>query len=667
MACVFSMRNFFRFRLSRVVYCLLFLVILIALILASSNHESVRLRYLDQPENFDILENRKNFRNVGYSSTGTEGDSIDDKCARYFSNLPSSVLVDLDYLVSFELNHLVYNRDRWERQYRRDTKKRLTREGGKKYTVQHEIEGEILLNDQIRKHSELENKAVVEFNHMRVFGKCFLTDNGGTSSAMSSNVCKEYESKLYPWVSREIPNFQDDEGNVIPNFDAKTMKTGCFLQNWKDMSSGKGIVIHVSPSNSKRLVSRIKRLLKTLVALDNTLPIQIIFSGKDLLYSERSQLIEIVKNHGMGIWFVDLEPVVIESKRELLESPNFVLGLATIFHSFEDAIIMSDQTIPLTKELKKFLFDNERYLEHGLTFFKKPSYPISRRTKYEPGFHEVSHLIKTEFMPNTNDFTVFGLSKRNDKISTSQRVLEHNFQEYIDSNMIVLNKRKVMSGLLLGINLQMYKIFEIRFDENNNWSNYKTAEFLWLGQEMSGVNKFVNFNLLYGVGIGVATPNERKPMDLLTTSEELCSSSWGQISDIDERTLIYVTSHQGDNWVRTNNGVSKFQLDIKDKFSWPVIEEVENFFVQDEKAAEKETITIKENNMEVFEKTFQRNPFSIDTVILPATLVDHAGDSNFVEPSFSWIKQDEFGGQHDFPYWCCYDVVGKPDFDRRGL
>ncbi|EGV63394.1 hypothetical protein CANTEDRAFT_114707 [Yamadazyma tenuis ATCC 10573] len=52
-------------------------------------------------------------------------------------------------------------------------------------------------------------------------------------------------------------------------------------------------------------------------------------------------------------------------------------------------------------------------------------------------------------------------------------------------------------------------------------------------------------------------------MDRLTLSQELCSSSWGQFDGDDDYTLLYVTSHQLENW----SSIPKFQEDLRNKFT----------------------------------------------------------------------------------------------------
>lgn len=635
--------------------------------MALGSLKSLSLPNLHQNKNteIDIQLERLKIVNPGYRNFGAREleSSIGDKCTRYFQELAksSSPGISLQDMEAKGFNSLAYRKDKWMKKYTRDLKLQLKRQKAK-FTIEHEIEGMRLLHEESMKLVEIETKMTLDFNHMRVFGSCLAAN-------AVENVKKvlSVESGLFPWLSSKSPKFEDMNGNILDNGNTPSnpdlnpfseAEGKSFLEYWKDTSSGKGIVIPIT-KNENIQVDHIKRLLKTFSSLKNTLPIQILYINDDVGF--KKSIIKVAKESNQVVWFVDLQPVIasslIKNKNDIVNSPNFILGLSTIFHSFEDAVILSYQAIPLLEDFANKLFESETYLHYGLRFFKKPSYQTLKRTKFPDGFFEVTNLIKTQLMPNKHDSNVFGMFQRLEMISSTKRVLEDTFQEYIDPNMMVINKVKAMSGLLIGCNLQFYRMFNIRFDEQ--WP-VRQPEFLWLGQEIAGTNEKVNFNAYHGTAVGVLTPESKKPMKVVTTSEELCSSSWGQVDENDAFTLLYITSHQAENW----KSIKKFQLDLEEKFGIPTTKEIENNM--DTSGDERGMLTITDNNNELFRNTFEKNVLTVNDVMIPATVNKNAGEMNSIEPSFAWLQQKEFGAGGNM-YWCCYNVVGKVGIGKEGM
>ena len=88
-------------------------------------------------------------------------------------------------------------------------------------------------------------------------------------------------------------------------------------------------------------------------------------------------------------------------------------------------------------------------------------------------------------------------------------------------------------------------LFNIRI---NNTPTKTKMDYLWLGQYISGINEQIIFNFNYAIMPGILTPSQNLPKDLIECLE-ICSSSWGQLSDIDDISLLYITSHQLQNWL----------------------------------------------------------------------------------------------------------------------
>ncbi|CAK7902704.1 putative alpha-1,3-mannosyltransferase Mnt4p [[Candida] anglica] len=637
----------------------------------------------------DIVEARGNIENEIYSSLNfKDEDTISRKCEVYFKQYETrQKRIDLEFLATFELDELLYKKKRWFRNYSINRKKVLSKQGIK-FGTEHEVEASNLYNEKVANHVKFESQTVDDFNHLRIFGKCFLEEN-----EVSDELCKsKNELNLYPWYSGKYPLFSNWEGKLLRNGEVPIFKnndkeshTGdsnqCSLRKWQKLSNGKGFVFPVVGSFN---TDNLKRIIKVLRVLQNDLPIQVIHVGalssndiKAIIDVGRTELFTPPESHRkreipfniskdypkQDIWFVDLRSVVDQEKfPNFKDYSSFHLSLSYFFNSFQDAIILSDKVIPLLRNLGTDLFNNERYQKYGITLFKSPSYPTTKMRKFDPGFHEVTSLLKDYLMPSIDDHQVFGIFQRDKVLATSNRVLEKNFQQLLDPNLIVLNKSKVLSGLLITCNMQFYKIFHLRFKPPND--KLHSVEYLWIGQEIAGTNEKVNFNMIHGTGLGVLTPSEKRPYEILTTSEELCSSSWGQVDDADVFKLLYVTSHQGENWMNMN---PSFPNSIKERFSIPVEKTIDNVFLKDkEDGEEAKKITIEEMDTRIFDETFAINPYSIQLSMLPATLDTHVGDEFYLEPKNAWFEQVFAGSQKAHPYWCCYDIVGSPDSDQRG-
>lgn len=600
------------------------------------------------PSFTDIVLHRLHIANPAYARS-LPTTSLDAKCTAYFGRLPADYHVDLDYLHDFDLDPLVYRRDKWQRQHQRQLKRQLAKEGGK-FGPDHQIVLDKQFYHLAMRHAMLESRSVMAFLHMRVFGKCYLE-----ATRLSSSTCRKFEKRLYPWLTGKSPLVTKDDGKVEHTANEELTREKCFVQEWLQLGHGRGIVIPILRREAAEVendVENIKRILRTLQTLNVELAVQIVHMNI-LTPLHRRQFAAISDS----VIFVDVSPVVT-GPTAVINSESFVLGLATVFHTFSEALVMSTSAIPIAPDLESRMFSNERYLKNGVTFFKKPSHQTTRKRKFNPGFHEVTQLIKAHFMASEREYHDFGVHGRNLQSTTSQRVLEQGFQQLLDPTIMVIDKCRVGSGLLMGLALQFHKVFEVRFDEAD-WKLRRSPEFLWLGQEMSGLHEHVNFNLLHGVGTGVLTPRANISPKLATTSEELCLASWGQVDDTDGYTLLYITSHQAENWAST-----KFQLDMHEKFSVAKMRKVENLFAKGAKGARNLTITEKDES--AYAK-FQQNALAVETVIIPATLTDHVADLDYVEPSFAWFQQADFGSQLGHPYWCCYNVVGKPDHERRGV
>ncbi|KAK6459983.1 mannosyltransferase putative-domain-containing protein [Scheffersomyces coipomensis] len=658
------------------------------------------------PKDYDIIAQREAFSNQVYDkwdrqSTKISALSFNSKCQSYFQQLKKIYphdIVDLEVLQYTPVDRYLYKKKKWVREREKSMKKELAGIG-ERFHPHHNIEIEkefILRSYNLSVH---EGQTSTTFNHLRVWGNCFIDNNTGESSDQPDyKLAGDFENKLYPWLSKSLPIFQNWKGeklptNELPIYDrskkSSSESSNLFIRDFQLKSNGKGIVIPIVLSSARdRQLSNVCRLIKVLRALKNTLPIEITYmkSNNDLNEQEMKQIIEAARTDvsklpssykayfellhrdqtakfasekdfpKQVIWFVDLTPLKntkqhpLVAKNYIYNSPSFIYTLGTIFNSFEEAIILSPHTIPLI-EIEQ-LFQDESYRKHGHLLFKLPSYyQDSKIKKFTPGFHEVTSLIENHIYPSDSDFEYFNIPKRDKDMTATKRIYRDNFDKLIDSHMMIFNKNEAMSGLLLSCNFQIYKLLSIRFF---TIKDQLKLEHMWIGQELAG--HMPNFNFEYGVGTGILTPRINRASEKVSMAQEICSSSWGQINMKDQ--LLYVTSYQLDNLFGDS---FKFKQDLERKY---VAIEQEIIVNDDGTNSTHQTV-----DRSLFDTKVKLNPLVIENIMKAPTITNPIFSENlqYLEPSQSWIKQDNFGGFKGFPYWCSYDVVGDSIDGQRGI
>ncbi|KAL6454604.1 MNT4 putative alpha-1 [Candida maltosa Xu316] len=580
------------------------------------------------PLSFDILKARQTFNNPILSKWSREEkvseSDLETKCKTYFGD--KSLNVNIDY--SYPVEPLVYKRKKWLKDRVRALRKEHKQDRDK-YDFDAIAKSEFA---QVSKNqSDYEHAMANDFDNMRIYGKCFTGELNLDSRL--ERLCSEYQKKLYPWMSGKWPRFEDSQKQQ------QIQPEGCMINQLAKNNKGKGIVIPILPNGSHNQINHVSRLIRVLRGLDNKLPIQIMYVK--LSEKEKQQLMKVATSESQfprqDISFVNLSPAIT-----IPVNNNLMVSLSSIFSTFEEMVILGEHTIPLVNI--ESLFKTERYLSTGMFFFKPPSHLKDRVTKFNPGFHEVAEFIKSQLPPSNNDVKYFGFQKRKDD-PTIDRFFKLQFNNIIDPSLILINKSKVLSGLLMATSFELYDYFKIRVSRDS-------SDHLWIGQLLSGTTDKVTFNFNYAVSPGIFTPAQNVPKDA-TEAQEICSSSWGQVAEVDDISLIYVTSHQLENWL-TNKQF--FESLLRDKYLFKVEEEVDNIF---DKGQDIKTNMDRPNDS-LFRK-IQRNPLTIETFIKPPTLSSVIYVHSFNEPDQSWVIQKDFDNiKQGHPFYCVYDTVGNP-------
>lgn len=691
------LNNFF-FRSKKLL--VLFLLVICALILIKSVQDRKKVVLKPVNDKFDLVSNRINYINPIYQRWIESGEyetlrlaDLSQKCNSYFDHLSKisesgSVYVDLELMSNFDFNIFLYKKKKWFREKTKRLRKNLMRKGSRFDENYHSKQLEIEFDHDIKELASFEYQTMREMNDARVFGKCFIEN--------SIKDCRIHESKTLPWLNKEFPKFENWKLELLPKgelpvFNESSYSSGssdCFINQLLAKSNGKGIVIPLLPtSNNNRQIDNTIRLINVLRGLKNTFPIEIVYLNnffnqvdkRRLIEAARTEIRELPSSHHeylkamnldenfkfstpkdfpkQDIWFVDISNVKNKDQHPLISksfqfnNPTFTWLLSTIFNSFEESVVLLPTAVPVV-EIEHF-FQMEKFREYGYLFFKKPSYYRDNKArKFAPGFHETTNFIKSFLMPNRNDQSMFGIRMRQKKLLLdTNRFLEDNFATLMDPTLLIINKPKIINSLLLGCNLQMYKILESRIQISSEEVN---PEIMWLSQEMSGNNEKIAFNRHFGVLAGQRTPYQNKNYFLATAADEYCSSSFGQLDEDDDHTLLYLTSDQLEHWVYQN---PESQTILKSKFIITKNESHDLFGNGDQ-------TNVLVDSTEIYDNTINKNPLYVDEVLNPPVIKNPILVQGFREPDQAWDKVYEFsdGGA----YWCAYNLVGSIDTPMKG-
>ncbi|KAI3405911.2 hypothetical protein KGF56_001130 [Candida oxycetoniae] len=570
---------------------------------------SSRARY-----NLRLEDARDHFENAIYTKWKVEQKtqkisefSLSKKCDIYFSNINKQFQVDLEFWNNLQIDPVVYKKKKWVKERTRAIKKQYKRKNWK--TEYNERIAQEYARESA-KYASYEKQIFDEINHMRVFGKCY--------DEISDASCSRLQEKLFPWIKGNMAKVENYNGESL----STSTTSNCFLKAIQQSSIGRGIVIPItSEKNQQEQVDHIVRLLRCLRLLQNKLPVSIAY--RTLSDQDKAQLITAARDTTNGdtvpqdILFIDLSTVT--------DYPVDIATLGLIFNPFRDVVLLSEHTIPLTDLESLF---NERYKSSGAYFFKYPS--LLNKAKATPGFYEITNFMKNVLSPQNADNDFFELRKTDS--SVSRRFYEEDFQTVLDSNLMILDKHRALSGLLISASLKFYEILNLRV---------KQADYLWIGQEMAGSDFTFHYN--YPVMSGVLSPDN---------DSEICSSSFSQLSDTDDISLICTTTHQLQNWLKYNYS---FKAAFKAKYLTKATEHVDD--------TNKEGTATGKQDYSTLHKIYA-NPLFFENIIKPPTLKRKVNVKTFDEQSEAWVEQKKHVSarvlENSEKYYCVYSVVGDP-------
>ncbi|CUM55661.1 uncharacterized protein AC631_02865 [Debaryomyces fabryi] len=470
------------------------------------------------------------------------------------------------------------------------------------------------------------------FTHLKIYNKCYLDSPEderfikeqrklmSSKSLISFGIsdllrytCRQLEERLYPWLSFEMPAYMKWDGSAsrFPKKQNKMMDRftrPCFLSNFKNNLKGRGIVLTISDGHLDLTI----RLIKLLRALENTLPIEVIYY-KDLSESSISKLIEVSRREfksndnvlpPQDISFIDVSSAV--KPKYIDKFGNFGNKiLATLFNSFEEMILMDADTVVLEKP--EFFFGLRKYQKTG-TMFYKDRLAVEYRPKSDLMFFK-------KMMPSLMDSLFFNIPQTTGY--TLDRKFFQGLNHYMESGLVVINRQRHFSQALIMSQLIFHLPVQARV--------YGDKELFWLAFVVSG-NENYSFNDHFLAAIGYVTPDiERLPSKY--DAREICSNHPAHINDENSHSLLWFNSgfqHCGQN----------------DKVDF------QREFEAGKRYTHLKTIT-------EFESFFKNRLVIRDAVIPPHDIIE--ADNLEEEPSRSWTNMRDYCAGYT---WCGYSKIG---------
>lgn len=414
-------------------------------------------------------------------------------------------------------------------------------------------------NDQRDRNNLLERliqeqqKQVANANSANVQSELKLTENEKMVEALAEDYTT-LGKRVYPWISQQFPLYERWNGDSYyhpPNYEeilkdethkgetptTRYLTSQIFLNQFKDTSNGKGIVLSITEKHIDDTVN----LIRLLRALNNKLPIQIIYfddlsqsSKTKLLRAARGEINKFPKSYEkvyngkqpsfppQEVWFVNIYESVNPRYRNLFKKFDFKL-LASLFNSFDEFMLIDADTILVKRP--EFFFKQQAYQQAGAFFFKDRT-PLLKRPITDGQFLD-------KMGPSAIDSMMFDIPMMSQY--TTHRELFKGLRLYMESGLVMIDKRRHFSSILMMI--------QLKFIHPISGSMWGDKELFWLGFAINGDENY-KFNNRFAAAIGQLTSSQyRKGKDGKTlNAKEICSSHPGHISDDDDRSLLWFNS-----------------------------------------------------------------------------------------------------------------------------
>ena len=519
---------------------------------------------------------------------------------------------------------------------------------------------------------------------IRLYGKCFVGKDQLNDKL--TTLYNDFTRRIFPFVTRNSPRFRsagesenhgwpiyDNENNIVEMKDDLSENPVDFIN--KNVK-GRGIVISVATKHSKDAT----RLIKVLRALNNKLPIQILYkndistkamvglenaalaSPEELLHPSITQehkifmpelkLSEQYKEYGSEFPKQDLTFVNIIScvpKEFKWSFPGYSNKiLAMLFTSFEEFILFDADVVPLIPPEE--FFNSKQYQKSGTYFFKD-------RSLRDYNDYIETNFFTTLFPSNERSIeTLFGIPRVTDKTLGNRYMT--GWRHHQEAGVVALNKKQHYLGLLLMFPLCLWT-------EPINSSVWGDKDLFWSALACAADENY-EFNEFSAASVGERTTDERKKYYPKSESNEVCSTHPGHVNE--EGKLLWINS--GFSYCKKNGYYRdrvKFPYSV---FSRQELLELFNSPLKIRSAVIPPELPILREpgsppdpkpELEIFESWKQRKK---DTDEINQKLAEGEERHEFITewgPQKGWVKNPICFGY----YYCAYDKIESYSSDKE--
>lgn len=404
---------------------------------------------------------------------------------------------------------------------------------------------------------------------LRIYGQCFINDHGKYNKQIkgTGDNKKHFDSlteKFFFYFNGRLPVFDNLNGtkltNAFPIYENNKLTQKYFEfdganDNVIDFvhrhSNNRGIVI----SATTKYTRDIMKLIRVLRALNNELPIQIIYKGDlnqrsqkyiyaaaraevdDLLSKKMSSdltnvlpeldLLKQYKKYGstfpkQDIVFVNIQPTMSRQHKYFFSGYTNKL-LALLFTSFKEVLLFDADSVPLVKPEE--FFASGQYRKSGALFFK------DRSLRDTNDYVETNYF--TSLMPLGGQDTIdtkFGIPPVSPK--TLRNPYMTGWRHFQEAGVVAIDSYKHFLGILMTLPLALW-------NDPVKSSIWGDKEMYWLGLSMAGDENY-EFNPYHAASIGEINDNPDSKYYLGTAAKEVCSSHPGHVNEIGK--LLWINS-----------------------------------------------------------------------------------------------------------------------------
>lgn len=333
---------------------------------------------------------------------------------------------------------------------------------------------------------------------VRLYGNCYF---GNEVSDPDPDIQGHWARRMTPFFHDQLPVFETPDGAILENHfpGARSYKPDdTLLQYYHENMKGKGIVI----SAATRYTKDITRLIRVLRALNNKLPIQIVYRG-DLLsrskktlwaaavaskedflsdrFTDQKLLHKVIPEIDLSdpekfgsdypiqhLTFVNIERPMKGQGKHVFSGYNNKL-LALMFNSFEEVMLVDADAVPLEEPLS--LFQSPEFQETGAYFFR------DRLLRDSNDWIETNYFSK--LMPHQHSTLDLGLGIKPVTDYTMDIPYMRGWRHTQEAGIVLFHRKKHYTANLILLPLALW-------GEPIKLSIWGDKEMYWMAMAMAG-------------------------------------------------------------------------------------------------------------------------------------------------------------------------------------